>query len=243
MKRKMGLVLALLLALVALIAVTGCRWVKFPTFDETKTVSVSGSTKLIADIEQGVGELTLRSPVGSAPEVNADFVFAPEAWRPEVSSSVEGSSTRVRIVQPTSSNFNPFAYTRNTWVVSLPAAIPTDLTLKMGAGNADVDLHGVDLVALSVEMGAGNLTLDLTGLRTTDLTARVKFGVGNVTVRLPRSVGIRVVFEEKGVGNMTFDGLRSQGDTYVNDLYAGTGPKIDIVVSRGAGNVTFALVD
>lgn len=243
MKRKMGLTVALLLALIALIATTGCRWVKFPTFTESTTLPIQTVPNIRADIEQGVGELTVRAAAGMDAPLQADFTFAPESWRPVVSSSTEASTAVVRIVQPSDAGFNIFGYTRNTWNIALPILHPTDLTVRLGAGNANLDLGAVELTALNTEIGAGDLTLDLVGPRLSDLTARIRIGVGNVTVRVPRLLGIRVVLEEKGVGNTTFDGLRSQGATYANDLYAGTGPKIDVLISRGAGDITFELVD
>jgi hypothetical protein len=243
MKRKIGTAVALLLALVTLTATTGCRWVKFPTFTESKTFSIQTVPNVRADIEQGVGELTVRPAAGMDAPLQADFTFAPESWRPVTSSSTEASTAVVRIVQPSDAGFNIFGYTRNVWNISLPIGHRTDLTVRLGAGNANVDLRGVDLTALDAEIGAGDLTLDLSGGRLYDLTARIRFGAGNVTVRVSRRVGIRVVLQEKGVGNMTFDGLRSQGDVYVNDAYAGSGPKIDVLISRGAGNITFELVD
>ena len=243
MKRKTGLAVALLLALLALTVMTGCRWVKFPTFTESTTLPIQTVPNIRADIEQGVGELTIRSADGMDAPLHADFTFAPESWRPVVSSSNEASTAVVRIVQPSGAGFNIFGYTRNTWNIALPILHRTDLTVRLGAGNANLDLGGVELTALNTEIGAGNLTLDLVGPRLFDLTARIRIGAGNLTVRVPRYIGIRVVFEQKGVGNMTFDGLRSQGDVYVNDAYAGTGPKIDVLISRGAGNVTLELAD
>jgi hypothetical protein len=243
MKRRVGLTVALLLALVALTATTGCRWVKFPTFSESTTLPIQTVPNVRADIEQGVGELTVRPAAGMDAPLQADFTFAPESWRPVVSSSTEASTAVVRIVQPSDAGFNIFGYTRNTWEISLPILHPTDLTVKLGAGNANLDLGAVELTALDTEIGAGNLTLDLVGPRLLDLTVRIRIGAGNVTVRVPRAFGIHVVLQEKGVGNSTFDGLRSQGDTYVNDAYAGSAPKIDFLISRGAGNVTFELVD
>ena len=221
MKRKMGLTVALLLALIALTAATGCRWVKFPTFTESTTLPIQTVPNIRADIEQGVGELTVRAAAGMDAPLQADFTFAPESWRPVVSSSTEASTAVVRIVQPSDAGFNIFGYTRNTWNIALPILHPTDLTVRLGAGNANLDLGAVELTALNTEIGAGDLTVDLVGPRLSDLTARIRIGVGNTT----------------------FDGLRSQGATYANDLYAGTGPKIDVLISRGAGDITFELVD
>jgi hypothetical protein len=106
-----------------------------------------------------------------------------------------------------------------------------------------VNLRGVDLTALAVDTGIGETTLDLSGPRTTGFSGRVDAGLGKLTLRLPRGVGARVTGGADGLGDFTADGVSVNSSSWVNDAWSGTGPKIDIALSRGIGEVVILLVD
>lgn len=246
MKRTIRVALAALIAVTALGSMTACRWVRMPSFTERSTLSLKGATRLAAEITQGVGELSLHASFDPPGAVTTEFTFAPESWRPDVTSSVASDTASVRISQPESSGFSLFGYTRNSWTVTLPAHVETDLRLRLGVGSSNVDLREIDLVRLSATTGVGDTTIDLTGPRTKDLTARIQSGVGNLTVRLPRNVGVKVNMVDKGVGDLSASGFTSQGDSMINAAYAGVtglGPTIEIDLVRGVGNVSLLLAD
>jgi hypothetical protein len=46
-----------------------------------------------------------------------------------------------------------------------------------------------------------------------------------------------------GIGDFSADGFKADGITWVNDAWSGTGPKIEIDLTRGIGDVTLTLVD
>lgn len=247
--KKMTAVATALILVAALAVTTGCTRVRLQdskttkTFTESNSVPLQGATSLAAVIHQGVGELTIHGSEDATGAVQTTFTFSPENWRPEVTSSVEGTAASLRIEQPSNSDATMFTDVRNSWLVSLPHGVATDLTLELGVGKSDVDLRGVDLTNLDVSTGVGETTIDLSGPRTSDLGARVEAGVGTLTMRLPRNVGVRVSGREKGVGKFSADGFTSQGDTWVNSAYAGSGPKIEIDLTRGVGDVILQLVD
>ena len=55
--------------------------------------------------------------------------------------------------------------TENTWELALASGVPTDLSLKLGVGEADVDLSDVDVRYLEAVTGVGETTIDLSGPR------------------------------------------------------------------------------
>jgi hypothetical protein len=133
---------------------------------------------------------------------------------------------------------------RNEWVVTLPTGVPTDLKLTFGVGKSDVDLRGLDLRNLDTTTGVGDTKIDLSGPRTSDMTARIQSGIGKLTVRLPKGVGVRINIRDEGIGQFVADGFTLQGtNTYVNAAYSAAGPKIELDLVRGIGDVTLALVD
>jgi hypothetical protein len=237
------------LILVAMLAATGCTRVRLQdnpstkTFTETSQVPLKGATGLTVDIVQGVGDLTLRGSAEATDAVRTAFTFAPEAWRPEVSSSVNGTSASLSIRQPDQSGVPLFGDMRNDWVITIPGKVPTDLTLKLGVGTSDVDLRVADITRLSALTGVGDTTIDLSGPRATDLPARIECGVGRLTLRLPKNVGVRVTGRKDGVGNFSADGFIAGANSWENPAYAGSGPKIDVDLVRGVGDVTLVLVD
>ena len=249
MKRMTTAALAALTLSAVLLAATGCTRVPLQdspttkTFTESSAVPLKGATQLDAVIEQGVGDLTIRSSSETSGAVETLFTFAPESWRPEVTSSVEGTKADVRIAQPQSSQAPLFSNVRNSWVISLPGGVGTDLTLQLGVGTSNVDLRGVEIANLHALTGVGDTTIDLSGPRTADLGARIEAGVGKLTVRVPKSVGVRVTGRQDGLGKFSANGFTAQGDTWVNEAYRGPGPKIDIDLVRGVGDVMLVMAD
>jgi hypothetical protein len=252
MRRALMAVLAVL-AVGALMAGTGCTRVRLQdspdtrTFRETKTVPLEGAKELRAEIKQGVGEFRLSgestATTSSAPTFRGDFTFAPESWRPEVSYALSGTRGDLTVRQPDNSQAPTLHDVTYGWTLALPAGVPTELDLTLGVGNSEVDLRGLDVTRLDMLTGVGNTTVDLSGPRTGALTGRIEAGVGQLTVKLPTGVGVRISGSEDGVGDFSADGFIARGSGWENAAYAtGTGPKIDIDLQRGVGNVTLLLV-
>ena len=249
MRRTFTALAAAILVLAVVAGATGCTRVRLEdnpataTRTETKTVTLDGATTLKTDVTMGVGELTLSGSETSGTAMTGTFVYAPATWLPEVSYSVEASTGMLSVRQPKNTSVQLFGNVKNTWDVRIAKNVPTDLHLTLGVGSSDVDLRGVDLTSLVVDSGVGETTLDLSGARATGFTGRIDAGVGKLTLRLPRGVGARVTGGNDGLGEFTADGVAVDSDSWVNDAWSGTGPKIDIALNRGVGEVEILLVD
>ena len=232
-------------------ASTGCTRVRLQddpktrTFTESNSIDLKGAAALKATIDQGVGELRVRPSVTATPGVvDTTFMFAPESWRPEVTSAVEGTAATLEIAMPNGASSPTFANTKNTWTITLPKGVATDLSLQLGVGLSQVDLRGLNLTGLDVKTGVGETTIDLSGPRTTDLASRIEAGVGALTLRLPRNVGVRITSDNNGIGHWSAKGFTESGTGFLtNSAWSGTGPKIDIELDSGVGDVTLVLVD
>jgi bacillopeptidase F (M6 metalloprotease family) len=88
----------------------------------------------------------------------------------------------------------------------------------------------------------GQTTVDLSGPRTSDVTARIEAGIGELTVRVPSGIGVRVTTISEGVGDFSFEGFTKDGDDYVNDAYASSDVKMEITLHQGIGEITFESV-
>jgi len=248
-KRAMKITLAAAMVAVALGAVTGCTRVrlqddpKTKSFTESSDIQLQGATTLKAEITQAVGELKVRPSAAATGAVGTAFTFAPESWRPDVTSTVDGTSAELSITQPDNTDAHLFGTTRNTWTVTLPQGVRTDLKLVLGVGTSNVDLRGIDLANLDVLTGVGSTTIDLAGTRTVDVQAKVEAGVGELTLRLPQNVGVRVTSEQDGIGHLSAPGFHHSGTEWTNTAYSGAGPKIEIALTRGVGDVKLVMVN
>jgi hypothetical protein len=113
-----------------------------------------------------------------------------------------------------------------------------ELRISTGAGDLNVDVSGGSaLRRFGFETGAGSLRLDLTGDDwTEDIEGRIDGGAGDVRISLPSEIPVEVEVEH-GIGEVTADGLMSDGDTWVNEAYGEPGPVMRIRITQGVGSV------
>ena len=113
-----------------------------------------------------------------------------------------------------------------------------EFRLKAGAGDIKVGLaSGSALRELTVETGAGNIEIDLGGNEwEEDIDVKIDTGVGDLTVIVPSDISVRVNVDT-GVGDLKANGFVVDGDTYVNTAFGMGGPRIEVDISHGFGNV------
>ena len=92
------------------------------------------------------------------------------------------------------------------------------------------------LERLNVYTGAGEVELDLIGQWDHDLDASIKGGVGEITVRLPSNVGVRVD-ASKGIGSIEAYGFTKEGGDYVNEAYGKSSVTLSIDIDAGIGEI------
>lgn len=240
------------IALVALLAlgalgVTGCRRVRIAdepnVTTESKTVPLEGAKDVDARVRMAVGELTISGETSTTNALDATFEYGPADWRPEVSFDVSDGTGRLEVRQPESVVRPNLRDAHNTWDLTLAGGVPTDLSLQLGVGRSVIDLSKVDVRRLDVLNGVGETTLDLTGVRTSDVDVKIEAGVGRLTIKLPKDVGVRVTGREDGIGDASADGFAIDGNAWINGAYGEPGPKIEVDLQRGVGEVNLLLGD
>jgi hypothetical protein len=242
-KRTLILVAAVLVLLAAL-GGAGCRRVKLSDGPngggeaQPKTVALGAATSLDTKIKLGVGTFTLAA-ADSTPTLALDarFTYPAADWKPIVDYSVEGTLGVLSVIQPEGSvpllGANPSA----SWDVKLAAGVPTRLSIDTGVGESDIFLRGIDVSTLAFVSGVGQSKIDLSGPRPHDLTGTIDSGVGEVDITVPRSVGVRLTGGADGVGQTTAPGFTKDGDSLVNAAWSQPGPKIDLALTRGVGEI------
>jgi N-terminal domain of toast_rack, DUF2154 len=210
-----------------------------PLRTETQTIEAKGATAARVELEMGAGELTLGG--GASELAQANFTYNVDAWKPIVSYTITNGIGRLMIHQP-SFGMSAAATIRNEWDISLNNTLPTDLKVQLGAGKSMLNLSSLVLSAVDIECGAGETAIDLSGTWAKTTSIKISGGVGQLSVRLPKDVGVRVK-ADTGIGNTNATGLSKDGNVYTNAAY-GTSPiTLNLDIEAGVGEIRLDVVN
>ena len=207
--------------------------------EESKSVDPKNADSVRAQLKMGAGELHVTG--GADGLMEGDFSYNVSEWKPKVSYDVSGGKGELLVKQGSANSGSLDAKARNEWEISLNEEVPTDLVVKMGAGESDLDLDSLTLKGVDLKMGAGQSTVDLTGDYAKSFDASIEGGVGEVTVMLPSEVGVKAK-AEGGLGKINAEGLKKAGDSYVNDAYGESDVTLDVDVRGGVGQINLEVV-
>jgi hypothetical protein len=114
--------------------------------------------------------------------------------------------------------------------------VPLDVSAKLGAGEAELDLGELNLQNLEVGIGAGQVHVDLRGAPKQSYNVRIEGGVGETVVYLPRSVGISAT-AAGGLSSISVNGLEKRGERWVNAGHENDMVQIRVDVKGGIGDI------
>ena len=225
------------------LTLAGC-YVPSPKLGKTETshekVDLAGAESVSASITLGVGRLKLTG--GADYLLDARFEYNIPDWKPVVTYNVEDGRGRLIVEQPSRVVGATWpGNVRYNWDLNLGSTVPMELEIDMGVGKSEVDLKGLNLRRFSLEAGVGEGSVDLSGPRPSDLDATIKAGVGKLTLVLPADVGVRVK-AQAGLGHVNADGLKADGDAWVNGAWGKTKTSVHVEVQGGIGEVEMRLV-
>jgi len=206
---------------------------------ESKSVELGDASSVRTEIKFGAGDLKVSG--GAKKLLEADFTYNVAKLKPEV----EFTDSTLVVRHPdvrgyrTLQDIKDF---RNEWDLRLNNDVPMNLSLDMGAGTSDLQLAGLSLTGLDIILGAGKSTVDLRGDWKDDLEASIKVGAGDITVRLPSDVGVRVEIEA-GPTAINASGLTKDGNVYTNAAYGVSDVTLQIKIEAGVGQVTLEVAE
>jgi len=206
---------------------------------ESRSIQAQDAQAVRSKLQMGAGELNITG--GADQLMEAEFSYNVSNWKPKVSYDVSGERGALRVKQGSGGGVRLGGDARNEWDISLNDEVPTDLVVEMGAGESDLDLDSLTLTGLDLQMGAGKTTVDLTGDYAQDFDASIEGGVGQATVLLPSEVGVKAK-AEGGLGKINAEGLKREGDSYVNDAYGNSGVTLSVDVQGGVGQINLEVV-
>ncbi len=113
-----------------------------------------------------------------------------------------------------------------------------EIRFRSGVGSLDaVGLGNLNFKHLEFEGGVGGATLDFSGEWKQNADIRIRVGVGGVSVRMPRDVGVRVAAEKHFLSGLQLDGFHREGGggEYYSDNYSKSKVQVTITVTTGIG--------
>jgi len=112
-----------------------------------------------------------------------------------------------------------------------------EVRLRNGVGSLDaIGLGNLNFRRLDFEGGVGGANLDFSGDWRQDAEIQIQVGVGGVTARMPREVGVRVTAEKHFLSGFQLDGFRREGgEDYYSENYDKSKVHVSIVVRTGVG--------
>jgi hypothetical protein len=208
---------------------------------QSRSVEVEGADSAKVNLRLAIGELDVGGGAAENRLMEADFAHNVAAWEPSVDYEVVGDSGELEVRQQGLTEGIPTPAVRNEWDVRLSDAVPVDLTVQMGGGVGNLDLDGLDLTGLNLDVGAGSTRVDLSGDWGRDLSAVVRGGAGEVTMLLPGRMGVRINAGTR-LGRVNAEGLRKDGEAYVNGAYGDSDNTLEVDITGGVGQINLQLV-
>ena len=108
--------------------------------------------------------------------------------------------------------------------------------IRNGVGGMEaVGLGNLNFRELEFEGGVGSADLDFTGQWKQDAQVRIQVGVGAVSVRMPRDVGVEVDAEKSFLSGFHLDGFTKRNSRYFSENYDKAKVRVSIRVTTGVG--------
>jgi N-terminal domain of toast_rack, DUF2154 len=204
-----------------------------PTVHDKHAIELDKSELTRLNLRIGAGELRVSG--GASKKVEADLAYNSDRLKPVVEQRSSGSRSEIEISQPESRGF-AFGNTVSEWDVRLHNEAPLELAAKLGAGEAHLDLAGVNLRGLNVDIGVGEVSVDLRSPPKSSYTVSINGGVGEARVILPKTVGISAS-AKGGIGEVKVDGLEKRGDRWINPGHENDAVQITVDAKGGVGEI------
>lgn len=204
-----------------------------PLTVDNKSANLAKAELLRTEVRMAAGELRVEG--GLKREIKAKLQYNKGGMEPRF--NFDDSSFRARLLlDHEEKSLHLGGDNRNVWELELPDDVPTDLDIKMGAGESHLRLGSMDLRSVKFHIGAGRVVADFRGTPKRDYEIEIHGGVGDCEIALPRSAGLRVE-AHGGIGSIDISGLERKGDVWENEAYSKSGVKVRLSAKGGIGRI------
>lgn len=122
-----------------------------------------------------------------------------------------------------------------------PNAVPLSM-LRVTAGTGKTYISGLGYAnfdELHILGGAGAIDLDFDGQLSRSAMVDIKAGAGEITLRVPDTIGVRATYAGTPISKVTTTGFTEQEDNvYINGAYGQASLTLTIKIIAGVGKVT-----
>jgi uncharacterized protein DUF2154 len=200
-----------------------------PMEHETKTLDLDKSEVTRAELKLGAGEMRVGG--GAAKLMEGNFDYNDPGSKPQVEYHSTGVRSDIEI-QPSGTA----QHGESKWDVRFNDSVGMDLVVKMGAGEAHLNLGSLNLRSVAFDLGAGQVEADFRGHPKRSYDVRINGGVGQATIHLPKSVGISAT-AAGGIGEIHVSGLEKRNDRWINPGHENDPVNIRLDVKGGIGQI------
>jgi hypothetical protein len=241
-RSALGSLLALILTLVL---VAGVLWlvgtgvmIGQTGLAEEISQPLDGATRAEVVISPAVGTLHLAS-LPESDDLIAGTIYPVTGERIAHDSEIEGETVVFSLESygefrgPFFGGWGP----EQGWNLKLARAVPMDLEVGIGVGQAKLDLGDLNVTGLSTNMGIGQTSVTLPGRGR--LQAHVEGGIGSLVIVIPSGMEARIHFDTGLVGRSLPNSYKDSGDNvYITPGYASADNRVELEVELGIGAVT-----
>ena len=221
-----------LLIIVLIFLIAGCS-VSTSVETESQSISLKEAEAVKIELQMGAGKLNLTGGADNENLVEAAFSYNQPELKPVVDYNVSNKEGHLTIKNKNISNIS-LKNIENSWSLRLNDDVKKELHVTLGAGEGTLKLGSLNVTFLDLKLGAGEVTLDFTGDWNQQSEASIKGGVGETTLLLPKDVGVKVK-AVGGLGKINTNGIKVDGDYFVNDAYGKSDVNLYIDVKGGVG--------
>src|SRR5271168_4915314 len=145
-----------------------------PLDHDRQSIDLDKAEMVRAEFKMGAGELTVEG--GSPKLIDADFSYNIASWKPSIKYTSSGFRGNLTVEQPHMAHAG--GKVKYRWDLRLNDQVPMDVVTELGAGEARMNLGGLNLRSVQVHMGVGEVRLDLRGKPSRDYSVAINGGVG-----------------------------------------------------------------
>lgn len=193
------------------------------------------------EVDFGAGILEVDAAVEGDNLVEA--LFASTTGRPQARYQQRGNRAQLRFRPDEGKWLGRIGGRREEWGLHLNPRPAYEVEFKLGACRAELDLRRLKLDALELECGAAQVTITLGdhGRRT---RGKVQAGAASVTLRVPRSVGVKVEMSAGFVSaNFGGSGMVLGQKTWTSEGYESKAGRLELRVETGVSKFNLDWVD
>jgi hypothetical protein len=111
--------------------------------------------------------------------------------------------------------------------------------VRMEAGAAQLSVTGLGnthAARFTLEGGVGDATLDFGGAWTRDATARLQMGMGSLTLRFPRGLGVRIT-KDSFLASFDHPGMVKRGDAWYSTNWDHATRRVTVDIDAALGSI------